>query len=38
MTDSENSSQYAIRKGIILYLADWFTPEKVDVEIGRAHV
>lgn len=31
MTDSENNSQYAIRKGIILYLADWFTPEKVDV-------
>ena len=30
MTVLEDSVQYGIRKGIILYLADWFTPEKVD--------
>lgn len=30
MTGAGNNRQYDIRKGIILYLADWFTPKKVD--------
>lgn len=30
MTDLDGGARYGIRKGIILYLADWFTPEKIE--------
>ena len=30
MADLDGGARYGIRKGIILYLADWFTPEKIE--------